>query len=303
MKLLANDKLRIIVTSKCNLNCFYCHNEGQAKDDDYLELEMLDVVARSLKLARIRANEVTVSGGEPLLHGQLAEIVAIASTFSNEVTMVSNALLVDDQRLSPLVDAGLRKLRVGVDSLSATKPRPSKGYLEQPFNLRDVLQTATALGLAVDLNVVITKFNRRELGQLAKFAVDHDLSIKFFEHVDVDEFGAAGRGGAMASRPHVEFDDFRQQIQQHIGSNVKFTAAGQFGEANVSCVIRNSEIRYCRYLCNFNLCWLTGTRVDARGYVYNCMVNRGLDQLDASAGAEVCLQTLRLASQRPCRSN
>ena len=31
MRLLANDKMRIITTAKCNLDCFYCHNEGQEK--------------------------------------------------------------------------------------------------------------------------------------------------------------------------------------------------------------------------------------------------------------------------------
>lgn len=31
MPTLANGKIRLIVTAKCNLDCFYCHNEGQAK--------------------------------------------------------------------------------------------------------------------------------------------------------------------------------------------------------------------------------------------------------------------------------
>src|SRR5262249_4072805 len=141
MALLANEKMRLIVTAKCNLDCFYCHNEGQAKDDSFLELDMISSVARTLRYFGIRANEVTVSGGAPLLHERLPEIVATAASFSDTVTMVSNGLLGNSERLAPLVSAGLKKLRLGIDSLRPTKPRPSKGYLEQPFDVGDVLNT------------------------------------------------------------------------------------------------------------------------------------------------------------------
>ena len=301
MTLLANDKIRLIVTAKCNLDCFYCHNEGQAKDDSFLELDMISSVAHAVSRIGACINEVTISGGEPLLHEQLADIVAVAASFSDTVTMVSNGLLADDNHLVPLVSAGLSKLRLGVDSLRATKPRPSKGYLERPFYVVDVLYAAKDLGLAVDMNVVITKFNRRELGRLALFAIEHGLSIKFFEHVDVDEFGGRGSGGVMTSRPQVKFEDFVRQLEESIGAHMIFAASDQFGEANVRCFVDGSEIRYCRYLCNYSLCWLTGTRIDARGYVYNCMVNRGIDQLTLPSDDQAILETLRTASRRPCR--
>jgi cyclic pyranopterin phosphate synthase len=301
MTLMANNKMRLIVTAKCNLDCFYCHNEGQAKEDSFLELDVITSIAYAVEHAGVRANEVTISGGEPLLHERLTDIVAVAASFSDAVTMVSNGILSDEQRLASLVAVGLSKLRLGVDSLRVTKPRPSKGYLEQPFHVVDVLRAARNLGLVVDMNVVVTKFNKRELGQLALFAIEQGLSIKFFEHVDVDEFGGDGSGGVMAPRAHVDFDEFAQELEKSIGVPMAFSRSDQFGEANVTCSIGSSEIRYCRYLCSYNLCWLTGTRVDSRGYVYNCMVNRGIDQLALPSSAEAILETLRIASERPCR--
>jgi cyclic pyranopterin phosphate synthase len=301
MRMLANEKLRIITTAKCNLDCFYCHNEGQSKDDSFLEIDTLHSVARAMQTVGVTANETTVSGGEPLLHARLAEIISIARSFSSSVTMVSNGLLADESRLASLESAGLHKLRLGIDSLRATKPRPSKGYLEEPFQIEVLLTAARKLGLEIDMNVVITKFNRLELGQLAQFAVDHSLSIKFFEHVDVDEFGGAGLGGLMNARPQVAYEDFISQLATSIGPDIALSASGQFGEANVSCVVGNSEIRYCRYLCSYDLCWLTGTRVDAQGYVYNCMVNRGIDQLVPGSDPRSVASVLQVASFRPCR--
>ena len=301
MKLLANDRLRIITTARCNLDCFYCHNEGQAKEDSFLQIETLQAVARSMRTVGVTANETTVSGGEPLLHARLADIISIARSFSNRVTMVSNGLLADEARLTSLASAGLNKLRLGIDSLRPTKPRPSTGHLDEPFQIGILLDAARKLGLEIDMNVVITRFNRLELGQLARLAVEHSLSIKFFEHVDVDKFGANGHGGIMNSRPQVTYSEFIDQLRLSISPSIKLNPSGQFGEANLSCLVGDSEIRYCRYLCNYDLCWLTGTRVDAQGYVYNCMVNRGIDQIASDSGARAIVEVLQAASYRPCR--
>ena len=301
MDFLANDRMRMIVTAKCNLDCFYCHNEGQAKDDSFIELDLISAIASSLQHAGTRASEVTVSGGEPLLHAELRELITVAATFADTVTMVSNGLLADRERLAPLASAGLKKIRIGVDSLRDTKPRPSKGYLEKPFHVIDTVNMAKELGMGVDVNVVVTKFNRSELGHLAAFAVENGLSIKFFEHVDVDEYGADGFGGNMAPRPQIPFDEFTLGLEQVLGHKLQFAESGQFGSANVACTIGETEIRYCRYLCSYNLCWLTGTRVDAHGYVYNCMVNRGIDRLTRLSSIESTLDVLSLATQRPCR--
>jgi GTP 3',8-cyclase len=301
VSLLANSRMRIITTAKCNLDCFYCHNEGQAKDDSFLEISMLRAVALAIRTSGTSVKEATISGGEPLLHAGLEEIVSIGASFSESVTMVSNGVLADRDRLASLRAMGLNKLRLGVDSLRPAKPRPSKGYLPAPFELGALLDAASDSGLAIDLNVVITKFNRLELGALARFAVDHSLSIKFFEHVDVDEFGSGGRGGAMNSRPQVAYEELVAQLRCHVDPKIVLTASDGFDDANLSCNVGESEIRYCRYLCSYNLCWLTGTRIDAQGYVYNCMVNRGIDQIFPSSGQDAILQVLQTASQRPCR--
>lgn len=303
MSILANDKMRLIITGKCNLDCFYCHNEGQAKEDSFVKLQDLQAIADALSSKSVTVGEVTISGGEPFLHPRLDDIVAMAATFCHRVTMVSNGLMAQQPaRLASLTNKGLKKLRLGVDSLDVTKPRPSPGYLDEPFVVSDVLKMAATLGLQIDMNVVVTRFNRRQVGRLARFAVANGISIKFFEHVEVRRFGADGYGGTMAAIPHVSFREFEAEVQDALGSHVRFDQAIGFGEANMTCVTDGVEIRYCRYLCVYNLCWLTGTRVDAQGYVYNCMSNRGVDRIQHSSSSSSILDTIELASMRPCRA-
>ncbi|MFY1650335.1 radical SAM protein [Solwaraspora sp. WMMB762] len=301
MPVLANGKIRLIVTGKCNLDCFYCHNEGQAKEETFLRLASVEAVGAALGAVGTRAEELTISGGEPFLHPQLVEIVAAAARFSDHVSLVSNGVLARPEQLAVLAAQGLRKLRIGVDSLDDTKPRPSPGRLAGRFVLADVVRAASAANLAVDLNVVVTRFNRDMLGELARFAVVNGLSIKFFEHVEVAAYGASGRVGGMVARPHVSMDSALRRIVEGVGAPVTFEPTADFGESNLACRVDGVEIRYCRYLCGFDLCWVTGTRIDPQGYVYNCMVNRGLDRLRDLTPAGI-VDSLSRATARPCRA-
>ena len=113
------DNLRLSVTQKCNLRCFYCHREGE----DYLantemtpeELERVVRVAVSLDVKRIK-----LTGGEPLLRTDILEIVHRLSHIQNiqEVAITTNGILLRDLA-GPLKAAGLTRVNV---SLGTIKP-------------------------------------------------------------------------------------------------------------------------------------------------------------------------------------
>ncbi len=157
-------------------------------------------------------------------------------------------------------------------------------------------------GVGADLNCVLTRFNRRAIADLVAFAVEQRLDVKFFEHVDVDQHGTEAVAGSMAARPHIAWEDFVGEAERGAGRRLLFAPTESFGEANLASRGAGPEVRYCRYLCPFGLCWITGTRVDPRGFVYNCMVNRGLDRIDASMDDVAIREVLDRAGGRPCRA-
>ena len=67
-------KLRLLLTSACTARCGYCHNEGQAKDNTQLSLHAINHVLDTLAAGNRQISEIILSGGEPTLHPQLAEI-------------------------------------------------------------------------------------------------------------------------------------------------------------------------------------------------------------------------------------
>ena len=69
--------LRISVTQRCNLNCPYCHREGQERkpNDSVVEMTVAEIV-RLVKIASsLGINRIKLTGGEPLLREDILEIV------------------------------------------------------------------------------------------------------------------------------------------------------------------------------------------------------------------------------------
>ena len=67
-------RLRISVTSACNLNCFYCHHEGNP-NEDFHELTINQIEQLAQIIDEYNISKIKITGGEPLLHPQIVEIV------------------------------------------------------------------------------------------------------------------------------------------------------------------------------------------------------------------------------------
>jgi len=150
--------VRVSLTDRCNFDCVYCHNEGlgdtrgplEAQDDEL----STDRVIRFLEVAAdFGVESVKLTGGEPMLRDDLAEIVARAPD-EMAVSMTTNGTYLPG-RASDLVDAGLERVNISQDALD----RESFAELTQSGaydRVLDGVQAAVDAGLApVKLNMVV----------------------------------------------------------------------------------------------------------------------------------------------------
>src|SRR5580700_2989311 len=108
--------VRVSLTDRCDLACVYCR---PSRSDGYLEKRLDDdgwkAMVRALVQAGVR--RVRFTGGEPLLHPRVTELVKfVASLGVEDVALTTNATLLE-KLARPLRDAGLQRLTVSVDSL------------------------------------------------------------------------------------------------------------------------------------------------------------------------------------------
>jgi cyclic pyranopterin phosphate synthase len=182
--------LRVSVTDKCNFRCRYCMPaeglEWLAREE-VLSFEEIQRLVRVL--ASMGVDEVRLTGGEPLVRRELPVLVGMLAGTPGvrDLSLTTNGVLLD-RFAGPLVEAGLRRLNVSLDSLSHVR------FAE--ITRRDALDRVLA-GLAeaerypqlrpIKVNcVAIRGFTEEEVPALAELARRKPYVVRFIEFMPLD---------------------------------------------------------------------------------------------------------------------
>ena len=183
--------LRLSVTDLCNLRCRYCMPDGVEK----LEREAVLTYEEFLRLAALFAqcgiDTVRVTGGEPLVRKNVAQLVAGLKAIPGirKVTMTTNGILLA-QQLPALLTAGLDSVNISLDTLRPEVFRQITAR-DEFAAVQAGLQTALESGIPVKLNCVPQAgVNEGELEDLAALAEAHPLQVRFIEMMPIG-YGAA----------------------------------------------------------------------------------------------------------------
>jgi len=103
----------VIPMRRCNLSCTYCNEY-----DDFSKPVPLDVMHHRLDhLASLSTGIITISGGEPLLHPELDQIIARIRRNGTLAGMITNGYLLTAERIQRLNRAGLEHLQISIDNV------------------------------------------------------------------------------------------------------------------------------------------------------------------------------------------
>ena len=196
--------LRLSVTDLCNLRCRYCMPDGVEK----LEREAVLTYEEFLRLAALFAqcgiDTVRVTGGEPLVRKNVAQLVAGLKAIPGirKVTMTTNGILLA-QQLPALLAAGLDSVNISLDTLRPEVFRQITAR-DDFAAVQAGLQAALESGLPVKLNCVPQAgVNEGELEDLAALAENRPLQVRFIEMMPI------GYGAAM---PCISGPELRQRF-------------------------------------------------------------------------------------------
>jgi len=105
--------VHIIPMRRCNLDCGYCNEYDNVSKPVPLEemKKRLDI------LADMGTSIITISGGEPLLHPELEEIIRHIRKRRMIAGMITNGFLLSKERIAALNEAGLEHLQISIDNL------------------------------------------------------------------------------------------------------------------------------------------------------------------------------------------
>lgn len=176
--------IRVSVTSRCNLNCVYCHREGEDNPEGEISREDIAEILRVAK--KFGVNSVKFTGGEPLVRKDIVEIIASVPE-GMESSITTNGVLLGTLA-EDLKAAGLSRANVSLDTLDPIKYAQVTGKDYLPKVLEGI-DAAVKAGLTpVKINVVLLKgVNEDELDDFAEYVRgNRDLIIQYIEMMEFE---------------------------------------------------------------------------------------------------------------------
>ena len=176
-----HDYLRISLTEKCNLRCFYCMpEEGVELKNRKAYMNSDEVVQIAQTFVDLGVKKIRLTGGEPLVRKDAGEIITRLSKLPVELCLTTNAILLD-KYISLLKETGVKKVNVSLDSLDAVKNLFI--VKRDEFNrIMDNIESLMKAGIYPKLNVVLIKdLNDDEIISFVELTKDYSLDVRFIE--------------------------------------------------------------------------------------------------------------------------
>ena len=184
--------LRVSVTDRCNIRCFYCMPNENVEFRPRDELLTFEEITRFVRvMASTGVNKVRLTGGEPLVRRDLPNLVRMIAAIDGieDLALTTNGLLLADQA-AELKRAGLDRLNISLDGLSEeTFQRISRrSGLDQVLKGIHVAKQLNFRKIRLNA-VAIAGITESEIVPLGQFAREHGLEMRFIEFMPLDAEG------------------------------------------------------------------------------------------------------------------
>jgi GTP 3',8-cyclase len=182
--------VRISVTDRCNFRCQYCM---PAEGLPWLQRDALlsyeEITRLVALLGTMGVHDVRLTGGEPLVRRELWHLIEMLSGLEDvhDLSLTTNGYLLARQ-VSKLADAGLRRINVSLDSLSADRffQLTRRDSLAQVLEGLEAAQRHPELR-PIKINVVALRdFTEDEVLRFAEFARTNPYEVRFIEFMPLD---------------------------------------------------------------------------------------------------------------------
>ena len=208
-----HDNLRISVTDRCNIRCFYCMPELDAQYMPRAEILSWEEMARVVRVAsELGVRKIRITGGEPLVRKNLSFLIREIGKIPaiEDIALTTNGTLLAGQA-QELYDAGLRRINVHIDTLN--RERFLKITRRDEFDkVMAGIDAAQHVGFKVKINAVAVKnLVEEDIVPLARFGRERGIEIRYIEFMPLDAQGLWDKSKVLMQ------DEMMELISREIG--------------------------------------------------------------------------------------
>lgn len=207
-----HDYLRISLTERCNLRCFYCMpEEGVQLREKSVFMSSEEVIAIAKNFVDLGITKIRLTGGEPLVKKDVGNIIEALGQLPIELAITTNAVNVD-QYIDVLKKAGVKSINVSLDSLIAERFNAisRRSYFDRIMSNIELL---LAHDFDVKINVVVIKgTNDDEIIDFIQWTKNTAINIRFIEFMPFD-------GNNWDWEKKVSFQEIMRRVESEYGSD------------------------------------------------------------------------------------
>src|SRR5215211_3521938 len=181
--------LRISVTDRCNIRCFYCMPNENVRFRPRHEILSFEEIERFVRVvSQMGVHRLRLTGGEPLVRADLPRLVEMLAAIPgiDDLALTTNGILLEEQA-ADLKRAGLERVNISLDTLNeATFQKISRR--EGLDRVLAGIAAAQKVGFkSIRLNAIaIHGLTEDEIIPLARFARERGLELRFIEYMPLD---------------------------------------------------------------------------------------------------------------------
>ena len=156
------------ITSKCNLRCVHCYANVNSVSEFDTASSLID------DLSALKIPVLLMSGGEPLMHKNIYDIIKYAKSKGIQVSLSTNGTLIDEEVAGKLKELGVDYVGVSLDGIKETHDlfRGVRGAFEKAV---EGLLNAKDEGLLTGVRFTVTKYNLRDVKSILDFVIENEI--------------------------------------------------------------------------------------------------------------------------------
>ena len=256
--------LRISITNRCNVKCFYCHHDGIVPQNYEMtsnEMQRIVKVAKEIGIEKIR-----LSGGEPLIRDDIVDIVTkISSVGFRDISLTTNGVLLG-KYAEALYNAGLTRVNVSFDTLN---PKTYKFITKRDYMelAKKGIEKAVNAGLnPVKVNMVVMKgINDNEIWDMFQFCKDKGAILQLIELLKTENCQET----EFFDEYHYDMGELEEELSK-ISNRVK---TRKFMQDRKKYFVNGGEIEIVRPMDNTEFCKnCTRLRITPDGKIKPCLL-------------------------------
>ncbi len=260
----AHTYLRISLTDRCNLRCFYCMpEEGIELMEKSNIMSIEEIIALATTFRDLGVDTIRLTGGEPLVRKNFGYLVEELAKLGVTLKITTNGIMLD-KYLELFKKIGLKKINLSLDTLDKAKSVfiTKRDYFDR---ILKNIEMALEMDMEVKLNIVLIKgVNDNEINDFIELTKHKNLAVKFIEFMPFKgnkwDWSKGVSEKEILEIVSEKFGDIEELKNPKHSTSNNFQVKGHIGSFGIVSTITNPFCDECNRI-----------RVTADGKMKNCL--------------------------------